>query len=44
MCQTICNLVKYVNTGFNDNEQYFLAIFADLAKAFDLLDREKLLQ
>lgn len=42
--QTIFELMDYINYGFNSKEPYCLAAFADLAKAFDSLDRHLLLK
>lgn len=42
--QTIFDLVDYINTGFNQKDTYCLAAFADLAKAFDSLDRSLLIK
>lgn len=41
---TIYELVDYVNNGFNLKKNFCLAAFADLAKAFDSLDRSLLLK
>lgn len=41
---TIFDLVEYINTGFNQKDTYCLAAFADLAKAFDSLDRSLLIK
>lgn len=41
---TIFELVDYVNKGFNCKEAYCIAAFADLAKAFDSIDRTLLLK
>lgn len=40
---TFFGLVDYINTGFNLNNSFCLAVFADLAKAFDSIDRTLLL-
>lgn len=42
--QTVYDLVNYINTGFDLNNSQCLAAFADLAKAFDSLDRTLLLK
>lgn len=40
----IFDLVNYISTGFNSNNLQCLAAFADLAKAFDSIDRKLLLK
>lgn len=41
---TIFELVDYINTGFNLKKGYCIAAFADLAIAFDSIDRTLLLK
>lgn len=42
--QTIYELSDYINTGFNSKKNFCLAAFADLAKAFDSLERSLLVK
>lgn len=42
--QTVLALTDYIYTGFNNDSQITVAIFADLAKAFDSLDRGILIE
>lgn len=37
--QTVLELTNYVHEGFNDNSSHAMAVFVDLAKAFDSIDR-----
>lgn len=43
-CQTIFDLVDYVYQGFNNKGEVCVTAFADLAKAFDSIDRNPLLK
>lgn len=37
-------VINYVENGFNDNKQYTISVFADIAKAFNSIDRHLLLK
>lgn len=43
-CQTLFDLVDYIYKGFNNNSEICITAFADLAKAFDSIDRSLLIK